>query len=91
MHRGDGIAMLKQLAPASMDAAFLDPPFDSDLLEGALRAAAVALKPAGCVYMEAPSTWSNEQLAPFGLTVFRHLKAGAAHAHLLKRIRSRNA
>ena len=86
VQRGDGIAALIKLAPASMDAVFLDPPFDSDLLEGALQAAAIALKPAGYVYLEAPLAWTSEQLAPFGLAVLRHLKAGAAHAHLLKRI-----
>lgn len=85
VQRGDGVTALKRLAPASMDAVFLDPPFDSALLEGALRAAAVAIKPAGYVYLEAPSVWTAEQLAPFGLTALRHLKAGAVHAHLLKR------
>ncbi len=84
VRRGDGIAALKQLAPASMDAVFLDPPFDSNLLEGALQAAAIALKPAGYVYLEAPAVWTDEKLAPFGLAVFRHMKAGAVHAHLLK-------
>jgi 16S rRNA (guanine966-N2)-methyltransferase len=36
------------------------------------------------VYLEAPLQWSDEQLAPMGLVVQRHLKAGAVHAHLLK-------
>ena len=30
--------------------------------------------------------WTDEQLAPVGLTLHRHLKAGAVHAHLLRRI-----
>ncbi|MBC7703471.1 MAG: 16S rRNA (guanine(966)-N(2))-methyltransferase RsmD [Rhodoferax sp.] len=85
IQRGDGMAALKQLAPASMDAVFLDPPFDSSLLEGALRAAAIAVKPGAYVYLEASAAWTAEQLAPFGLTAFRFLKAGAVHAHLLKR------
>jgi 16S rRNA (guanine966-N2)-methyltransferase len=83
--RGDGMAVLKKLTPASMDAVFLDPPFDSNLLEGALRSAATAIKPASYVYLETPSAWTQEQLAPFGFTAFRHLKAGAVHAQLLKR------
>ena len=85
IQRGDGMAALKQLAPASMDAVFLDPPFDSSLLEGALRAAAIAVKPGAYVYLEASAAWTAGQLAPFGLTAFRFLKAGAVHAHLLKR------
>ena len=81
--RGDGIAALKQLAPASMNLIFLDPPFDAKLYEAALQAAARALASGGYVYLEAPSAWGEEQLAPLGLTLYRHLKAGAVHAHLL--------
>ena len=91
VQRGDGIGALRQLAPASMDAVFLDPPFDSTLFEAALQAAAVVLKPSGYVYLEAPVAWTDARLAPLGLDLFRHLKAGAVHAHLLKRIRSPNA
>jgi hypothetical protein len=36
------------------------------------------------VYLEAPVRWTDEQLAPMGLAVQRHLKAGAVHAHLLR-------
>ncbi len=83
--RGDGVATLRQAAPASLDLVFVDPPFDSLLFEPALRAAAAALSPAGFVYLEAPVAWGDEQLAPVGLCLYRHLKAGAVHAHLLRR------
>ena len=82
--RGDGVAALRQLAAASMDAVFLDPPFDSVLFEPALLAAARALKPDGFVYLEAPILWSLAALEPIGLALYRHLKAGAVHAHLLR-------
>jgi 16S rRNA (guanine966-N2)-methyltransferase len=82
--RGDGVVALKQLDPASMDAIFLDPPFDSGLFEAALQAAGRAVTPDGFVYLEAPVLWSDERLAGAGLRVHRHLKAGAVHAHLLK-------
>jgi hypothetical protein len=36
------------------------------------------------VYLEAPVKWTDELLAPMGLAVQRHLKAGAVHAHLLR-------
>ena len=46
--RGDGVANLRQLSTASMDAVFLDPPFDSVLFDAALRAAALALARSVC-------------------------------------------
>ena len=84
IERGDGITALRQLAPASMDVVFLDPPFDAGLFEAALQAASRAVASGGYVYLEAPSAWSDELLADFGLSLHRHLKAGAVHAHLLK-------
>lgn len=84
--RGDGVAALKRLAPASWDAVFLDPPFDSELFEPALQAAGQAVAKDGFVYLEAPVQWSHAQLAPVGLKQHRHLKAGAVHAHLLQRL-----
>lgn len=84
--RGDGLAALKHLDPASMDAVFLDPPFDSVLFEAALQAAGRAVATGGFVYLEAPIPWTDAQLESAGLQVHRHLKAGAVHAHLLKRL-----
>jgi 16S rRNA (guanine966-N2)-methyltransferase len=83
--RGDGVAALKHVDAASMDAVFIDPPFDSTLFEAALQAAGRAVAPEGFVYLEAPVRWTDEQLELTGLQVARHLKAGAVHAHLLKR------
>ena len=85
VRRGDGVALLRHCAPASLDLVLLDPPFDSALFEPALQAAAQAVAADGYVYLEAPTAWTDEALAPFGLTVHRHLKAGAVHAHLLQR------
>lgn len=84
VQRGDGIAALKQLPPASADLIFLDPPFDADLFDAALQAAARAVAAGGYIYLEAPRVWTEEQLAPLGLVLYRHLKAGAVHAHLLQ-------
>ena len=84
VNRGEGVAALRQAAPVSLNLIFLDPPFDAPLFEPGLAACARALKPDGVVYLEAPLQWSDEQLAPMGLAVQRHLKAGAVHAHLLK-------
>ncbi|WP_049774111.1 RsmD family RNA methyltransferase [Verminephrobacter eiseniae] len=84
IRRGDGIAALRQAAPASIDLVLLDPPFDSALFEPALQCAARAVAATGFVYLEAPRAWSDAQLAPLGLVLQRHLKAGAVHAHLLR-------
>lgn len=81
--RGDGLATLRQAAPASCNLIFLDPPFDAPLFEPALAACARALASGGFVYLEAPVAWTDEKLAHAGLVVYRHLKAGAVHAHLL--------
>ena len=83
--RGDGIAALKQLDPASMDVVFVDPPFDSVLFEAAVQAAGRAVAKDGFVYLEAPTLWTDAQLESAGLKLHRHLKAGAVHAHLLTR------
>ena len=86
VRRGDGVAQLAQRAGAGLDLVLLDPPFDAqELFIPALQAAARAVAPSGRIYLEAPRRWSQEQLAPLGLTCQRYLKAGASHAHLLVR------
>lgn len=85
VQRGDGIGALKAWPAASADLIFLDPPFEAQLFESALQAAARAVAPGGYIYLEAPSAWGEEPFAPLGLTLHRHLKAGAVHAHLLQR------
>ena len=84
VHRGDGAARLEGAAPASLHVVFVDPPFDQPALYArALRAVVPALRAEGVVYLEADQAWSDEALAPYGLHVLRHLRAGAVHAHLL--------
>ncbi|MDO5692392.1 MAG: RsmD family RNA methyltransferase [Pseudomonadota bacterium] len=84
VQRGDGVAALNALPPASVDLVLIDPPFDALALFGpALAAAARAARADGFVYLEAPAAWDDAALAEAGLTVHRHLKAGAVHAHLL--------
>jgi 16S rRNA (guanine(966)-N(2))-methyltransferase RsmD len=85
VQRGDGITALRQTPPGTLDLVFLDPPFDADLFLPALQAAAAAMAPDGYVYLEAPQVWTDEQLSALGLVQHRHLKAGAVHAHLLRR------
>ncbi len=86
VERGNGLTVLARLAPGAMDAIFLDPPFDAGLYDKALAACAPVLSPEGFVYLEAPEKWTDERLAPFHLAVYRHMKAGAVHAHLLSHL-----
>lgn len=85
IERADGLSVLGRLAGSGIDLIFLDPPFDADLFEKALAAAAGALASEGLVYLEAPAAWDDARLAPYGLALRRHGRAGAVHAHLLER------
>lgn len=85
IRRADGVATLAAMAPASMDLVLLDPPFDAALFEPALGAAVRVVRPGGFIYLEAPLPWSEDMVAPWNLALVRHLKAGAVHAHLLRR------
>lgn len=85
IERGHGVTALERVPAGSLSLVLLDPPFESPALyEPALRAAARALQPGGVVYLEAARQWPDEELAAFGLVGYRHLKAGAVHAHLLQ-------
>ena len=86
VQRGDAVGAMQRLTPGAFDVVFLDPPFDGPWFEPALKAAVRLVPVDGWVYLEAPTAWSEEILAPLGLQVVRHLKAGAVHAHLLRRI-----
>ncbi|MEJ7685501.1 MAG: RsmD family RNA methyltransferase [Variovorax sp.] len=86
IERGNGVTALERAPAESVDVVFLDPPFESPALyEPALRAAARAVRADGVVYLEAARRWTDDELAPLGLVAYRHLKAGAVHAHLLQR------
>jgi 16S rRNA (guanine(966)-N(2))-methyltransferase RsmD len=85
VERGNGVTALERTVAGSLHAVFLDPPFENPALYApALRAAARALRPEGVVYLEAARRWADDELSALGLAVYRHLKAGAVHAHLLQ-------
>ena len=86
VQRGNALRVLPALPPGSADLVLLDPPFDAGLFDKALAAALPALAPEGLVYLEAPSAWTEETLGRHGLALLRHMKAGAVHGHLLRRV-----
>lgn len=87
VERGNGVTALERAPAGTLQAVFLDPPFENEALYvPSLRAAARAVNDeTGAVYLEAPRAWTDDELAPLGLHVYRHMKAGAVHAHLLRR------
>jgi 16S rRNA (guanine966-N2)-methyltransferase len=81
----DALAFMRRSAPASFELVFLDPPFDAGQFEPALAAAAPLVVPGGFVYLEANRPFDDAAVAPLGLRVHRHSRAGAVHFHLLQR------
>lgn len=78
----DAIAWMARCAPARFELVLLDPPFDAKFFDAALAAAAPTVAPGGFVYLEAPREFTD---APAEFTRYRHLRAGAVHAHLFMR------
>ena len=85
IQRGDGVAALRECAAGSMHLLLIDPPFDGEQFKPALSAASQAVAKDGFIYLEAPRAWTEDELAEVHLELYRHLKAGAVHAHLLRR------
>lgn len=86
VQRGDALTVLRGQVPArSLHLVLLDPPFAAAaLFAPALHAAAQAVALDGFVYLEAPTPWSDADVAACGLRPYRYLKAGAVHAHVLR-------
>ena len=84
VHAVDALAWMASAAQGRFDLVMLDPPFDAGLHGAATDAAFRLLSPGGWLYVE-----SDRALEPPpGLEAWRHLKAGAVHAHLWRRIHS---
>ena len=85
VERADALAWMARAAPASFELVFVDPPFGAGLFERALVTAARLVVPQGFVYLEADRAFGADALAPLGLGLHRHGRAGAVHHHLLLR------
>jgi len=81
----DALAFMRRAAPGSVELVFLDPPFDADVFERALAAAAPLLVPGGFVYLESDRAFDDAAAAGLGLRLHRHGRAGAVHYHLFQR------
>jgi 16S rRNA (guanine(966)-N(2))-methyltransferase RsmD len=81
VERADAIAWMRRAAPQRFELVLLDPPFESDLAASALAAALPLGVPQGWIYLESAAPLSA---VPAGATLYRTLRAGAVHAHLLR-------
>jgi 16S rRNA (guanine966-N2)-methyltransferase len=82
----DALAWMARCPVDAFELVFIDPPFDSPLVEPALAAATRLVVPQGFIYVEA-----GQALAaglPTGLSLHRQGRAGAVHFHLLQRVNS---
>jgi 16S rRNA (guanine966-N2)-methyltransferase len=77
---------ISRLAGERFDVIFLDPPFDSGLLEPAARACKGLLAPGGLLYLEGAAPPDPGWLAREGLQTVRAGRAGAVHFQLLRHL-----
>ncbi len=85
----DALAWMARCAPAAFELVFIDPPFDSPLVEPALALAARLVVPHGYIYVEAGAPLQPRALSALELLLHRQGRAGAVHFHLLQRADSR--
>jgi 16S rRNA (guanine966-N2)-methyltransferase len=83
--QADALAWMKR-APAQFDLVLLDPPFGAELFEPALQASLNCVVPQGWIYLEASAQFDAASLAERGLELYRHARAGAVHAHLIRKV-----
>ena len=83
--QADAMAWMKR-APAQFDLVFLDPPFDANVFEAALAASLHCVVPQGWIYLEASAPFDAASLSERGLELYRHARAGAVHAHLIRKL-----
>jgi 16S rRNA (guanine966-N2)-methyltransferase len=85
VERADALQWLARAPQGGFDLVFLDPPFDSPLLEPAVLAAARIVAPGGLVYVESATPLTDAVAASTGLVPFRAARAGAVHFALWRR------
>ncbi|WP_118181006.1 16S rRNA (guanine(966)-N(2))-methyltransferase RsmD [Paraburkholderia phosphatilytica] len=82
----DALRLAANLAPASFDVVFLDPPFGDDQLDRVLELAVPLVAVDGFLYVESGRALDLTQTPALeGWSVARQGKAGAVHYHLLHR------
>ena len=85
----DALVWMARCPPATFELVFIDPPFDTPLVQPALALAARLVVPNGFIYVEAGAALPAEPLTALDLTLYRQGRAGAVHFHLLQRLGTR--
>jgi 16S rRNA (guanine(966)-N(2))-methyltransferase RsmD len=80
---GDALTAAGRWPDASFDIIFIDPPFDSGLLEPALVAGTRLISPNGLIYAESGTALDAPRLERHRLQVARSARAGRVHSYLL--------
>ena len=82
---GEAISFARAVAAGAFDVVFLDPPFDSGLLQPALDQAARIVTAGGLVYAESGEDVARDVVERAGLSVVRTGRAGQVRFHLLQK------
>ena len=85
IENAEALAWMARCAPESFELVFIDPPFDSNLLEPAVAAASQLLVADGFAYIEAGRALAPDAAALSGLALHRQGRAGAVHFHLAQK------
>lgn len=85
VENAEALAWMGRCAPESFELVFVDPPFDSDLLGVAIKAATRILVPDGFIYVEAGQPFVLDAAESPQLAMHRQSKAGAVHFSLLQK------
>ncbi len=85
VERADAVHWMARASAAAFDLVFLDPPFDSGLLDPALDTAVRIVVEGGLVYVEAAAPIDAAGAGSRGLSVWRSGRAGAVHFQLLRK------
>lgn len=88
VHGGDAFSLIERCTTV-YDLVFIDPPYDAQLQEKAIRAVLQCLNTDGLLYVETPDSFlSEEVLVALGLVRVRGDRAGVVHFQLLARAES---
>ena len=85
IEHAEALAWMARCGAESFELVFVDPPFDSNLLEPAVKAAARLVVSDGFVYIEAAGAMAADVLSACELTLHRQGRAGAVHFQLAQK------
>jgi 16S rRNA (guanine966-N2)-methyltransferase len=85
VEQADALNWMARCPAASFELVFLDPPFDADLVESAVKQASRVVVLSGFVYVETYAALPTDALQAQGLKLHRQGQAGAVYFHLFQR------